>query len=157
MRTQKGAVFVYVIIAAFAAAAPASAGGSRLLESAVTGLEPDQKIRIQTRDFHVLRGYFVRAAGDSLYLRSDGADAVGYPDIERMWAHEPHGAGRGALWASGVLVLGGALILGMGAETEDDVIRLTGLMVATVVMAGYAFYKGASGATERMVYSRYLE
>jgi hypothetical protein len=146
-----------MIITAFAAAVPAGAGGSRLLESAVTGLEPDQKIRIQTRDFHVLRGYFVRAAGDSLYLRSDGADAVGYPDIERMWAHEPHGAARGAVWAGGVLAVGAALVMGLGADNVDEAAGLTVVIAATVVVAGYAFYKGASGATERMVYSRYLE
>jgi hypothetical protein len=157
MRTQKGAVFVFVIMTAFAAAGPAGAGGSRLLETAVADLEPDQRIRIQTADFHVLRGFFVRAANDSLFLESDGAGAVGYPDIERMWAFRPHGAARGAVWAGGVLAAGAALVMGLGADNVDEAMGLAVVMAATVVVAGYAYYKGASGSREELVYSRYLE
>ena len=157
MKTIAIASFVTLTLSVVTAPVPTGAGGPRSLDSALEKLEPGDKIRIQTRDFQMLRGYFVRAADDSLYMTSDDTGAVGYPDIDRLWAFQQHGAARGALWATGVLALGGALTLGLGAETMDEAMGLTVLMGATVVLAGYAFYKGASGSTEKMVYSSYLE
>ena len=132
------------------------------LEAATGNLKPDQQIRIQNRDFQTLRGYFVRTTADSLYFGSSvasdiEANAISMSDIDRMWAHQSHGVGRGLLWGGGVLLLGGALTLGLGAATMDEAMGLTVLMGATVVIAGYAFYKGASGITEKMIYSSYLQ
>jgi hypothetical protein len=141
--------------------APAGSDTARTLESATGDLKPAQQIRIQNREFQMLRGYFIRTTADSLYFGSTPSpdsttSAIFLADIDRMWAHQPHGVGRGLLWGGGVLLLGGMLVMGLGAESTPDAMRLTVLMGGFVVLAGWAFYEGASGSTEKMVYSRYL-
>ena len=141
--------------------APADPDTARTLESAAGDLKPAQQIRIQNGEFQMLRGYFVRTTADSLYFGSSvdpdaKTETISKADIDRMWAYQPHGIGRGLLWGGGVLLLGGALVMGLGAESTPDAMRLTVLMGAFVVLAGYAVYEGASGSTEKMVYSSNL-
>jgi hypothetical protein len=160
MRKTRVYKLLVIIVSLSMSTAQAGSDTARTLESATGDLKPTQQIRIQNRDFQMLRGYFVRTTADSLYFGStpspdSTAKSISMANIDRMWAHHEHGIGRGLLWGGGVLLLGGLLVTGLGAESTPDAMRLTVLMGGFVVLAGYAFYEGASGSTEKLVYSSY--
>jgi hypothetical protein len=144
------------------------AASDRALDAAINDLAPNKHIRVWTVGFRVFQGRFIRADGDSLYLRSlpDGAhaaratdggvstasNAVCLSDIDRMCVIEPHGISRGLQWAGGVLLIGGALTLGAGADSLDEGGLMVGLGV-TIGAAFYALFKGSTGTREREVYT----
>ena len=140
------------------------------LSAAIEGLSPTQQVRIQTRDFRELRGYFIRSSGDSIYLASSSEAArtlsdrnrgdsqleetIDLSQINLMWKVDDHGVGRGFLWGGGVLLVGAALIYAGGDKVDSPELAMAYIGV-TIAVATFAFYKGTKGSKETLVYYRF--
>jgi hypothetical protein len=135
---------------------PAAAGAADpSLDAVLSRFERGQRLRVKTSQHLILRGRFLYAPPDSLYLhpRSYGTDTVVGVErngIDALWTVGPHGLGRGLLWAGGAALGVGAIALA-GSETlgEGD---LTVLAVAAAVIIPVAMYKGYAGEKGTLVY-----
>jgi hypothetical protein len=129
-----------------------------------------QRLHIQTDDFRVLHGRFIRSDGDSLYIgqwpknitgrknllasEPQKAESIQLSNISHMWMIKNHGLKRGLLWGGVVLLIGGFLTIEQGDEidTIETALVYFGVTAAATL---YAFFKGISGSEETLVYSRY--
>jgi hypothetical protein len=127
------------------------------LDAVLTRFERGQRVRVKTSEHLTLRGRFLYAPPDSLYLhpRSYGPEAVVGMErngIEALWTVGPQGVGRGLLWAGGAALGVGAIALaGYGTLDQGD---LTFLTVAAAVVIPVAMYRGYTSEKRTLVYER---
>lgn len=160
-------VCLFLLLPSFAVVRPALAGADSSLDAAVEQLVEGQKLRVRTRGYSMLRGYFLRAEADSIFLdlRSAGTVASGKPrwggesmgtvgierdEVDAMWKVRRAGVGRGLLWAGGAALAGGVAMIAMG----DDEGGLILTSMVTIAAVPVAFVWGALRNKETMVYWR---
>jgi hypothetical protein len=129
--------------------------GDPSLDTAIDQLDEGQRLHIRKTNYGMLRGRFVRAAGDSIYMSPRPVEesvpvGVWRDEVDVMWTVGPHGVGRGLLWAGGTLATVVALAYA-GSGTEEELVFL---IYAGAIAVPIAFVVGAMGDKETMIYSR---
>ena len=127
------------------------------LDRAVARLERGLRVRVKTTDYLTLRGRFLYAPADSLYLhpRSYGPDAIvglERDQISELWTVGRSGIGNGLLWAGGAALLVTAIgAAGAGTLSEGDL--YVAMLVAAVTIP-FAFFKGYRAEKETLAFER---
>lgn len=160
--------FLFLLLPSLAVVCPSWAGSeTSSLDAAVQRLVEGERLRVRTTGYSMLRGYFLRAEADSIFLdlRSAGTVASGKPrwggesmgavgiernEVDAMWKVRRAGVGRGLLWAGGAALAGGVAMIAMG----DDEGGLILTSMVTIAAVPVAFVWGALRNKETMVYWR---